>query len=333
MTNYDITVIGGGIVGVSTALTLKKRFPDAGVLLIEKENRFAAHQTGHNSGVIHAGVYYAPGSLKAAFCRQGSRDTLSFCKEHQIPCRQCGKLLVATTPVEHTRMQALKQRCIQNRIQVFELDRQELARMEPHIQGQGALLVPATGICDFVAVTQKMAALFSVQGGQILTGHPVTHLVETRDQVTVHTRSRIVSTRYLVVCAGLMADRLAKMMHIDIDFSIIPFRGEYFQLPAHRSDIVSRLIYPIPDPDLPFLGVHLTPRSTETSPWGPTQYWDLPEKDTAGSTPGSRIWRRCSVSPASGKSRAGTCCPESKNRKTLSGNPDIWHGSENTAHL
>ena len=259
MTHYDITIIGGGIVGVSTALALQRRFTDADILLIEKEDRVAVHQTGHNSGVIHAGVYYSPGSLKADFCRRGSRDTVSFCKEHQIPFRRCGKLLVATTPVEHRRMQALKQRCIQNQIHVIELDRQELVRMEPLIQGLGALLVPATGICDFVAITQKMAALFSAEGGHIQTGSPVARLTETRDMVTVHTRSHTVSTRYLVVCAGLMADRLAKMMHIDIDFSIVPFRGEYFQLPAHRSRIVSRLIYPIPDPELPFLGVHLTP--------------------------------------------------------------------------
>ncbi len=259
MTHFDMTIIGGGIVGVSTALALQTRFPDATVLLIEKEHRFAAHQTGHNSGVIHAGVYYSPGSLKADFCRRGSQATLAFCQEHHIPFKQCGKLLVATTPVEQERMQALKQRCIQNRIQVFDVNRQELTRMEPHIQGLGALRVPATGICDFARITRKMADLFLAQGGHIQTGQPVTQLIETRDRVKIFTRTRCVSTHYLVVCAGLMADRLAKMMHIDIDFSILPFRGEYFQLPAHRSDIVSRLIYPIPDPDLPFLGVHLTP--------------------------------------------------------------------------
>lgn len=245
--------------GVSTALALQTHFPEAKILLIEKENRFAFHQTGHNSGVIHAGVYYSPGSLKADFCRRGSKATMAFCKEHHIPFRQCGKLLVATTPIELERMQALKQRCIQNRIHVDDVDQQALTRMEPRIQGLGALLVPATGICDFARITRKMADLFLTKGGHIQTGQPVIHLNETRDQVTVFTRTRTVSTQYLVVCAGLMADRLAKKMHIDIDFSILPFRGEYFQLPPHRSEIVSRLIYPIPDPDLPFLGVHLTP--------------------------------------------------------------------------
>lgn len=256
---YDITVIGGGIVGVATALSLQKQFPGTDILLIEKESRFAAHQTGHNSGVIHAGVYYSPGSLKATFCRQGSAATMAFCRKHGIPFRQCGKLLVAVTPIEFKRMQALKNRCIQNRIQVFELDRQELVRMEPRVQGLGALLVPATGICDFAAITRKMAALFLTRGGRIQMGHPVTRLSETRDLVTVDTPTRRFTTRYLVACAGSMADRLAKMMHSDIDFSILPFRGEYYQLPDHRSGIVSRLIYPVPDPDLPFLGVHLTP--------------------------------------------------------------------------
>jgi L-2-hydroxyglutarate oxidase len=256
---YDITIIGGGIVGTATALALQKQFMNADILLIEKENRFAVHQTGHNSGVIHAGVYYSPGSLKARFCRQGAAATMAFCRKHHLPFRQCGKLLVATTSMELKRMKDLKQRCLQNRIQVSELDRQELTRMEPNVQGLGALLVPATGICDFAAITRKMGALFSARGGRIQMGQPVTRLCETRNLVTVYTRSCRVSTRYLVVCAGLMADRLAKMMHIDIDFSILPFRGEYYQLPAHRAGIVSRLIYPVPDPDLPFLGVHLTP--------------------------------------------------------------------------
>jgi (S)-2-hydroxyglutarate dehydrogenase len=259
MKHYDMAVIGGGIVGVSTALALMTRYKDAAILLLEKENRFAAHQTGHNSGVIHAGVYYAPGSLKADFCRQGARATMDFCREHGLPFRQCGKLLVATTPLEFDRMQALAGRCVQNRIQTHQILRHELHRMEPHIRGEGALWVPATGICDFTAITRKMAALFQAGGGDIRLGQPVSGLIETRDHVILHTRSDSFSTRYLVVCAGLMADRLAKMMHIDIDFSIIPFRGEYYRLPGHRSRIVSRLIYPIPDPDLPFLGVHLTP--------------------------------------------------------------------------
>ncbi len=164
MKQYDLTIIGGGIVGVSTALALQTHFPEAKILLIEKEHRFATHQTGHNSGVIHAGVYYAPGSLKADFCRRGSQATRSFCAEHHIPFKQCGKLLVATTAIELERMQALKQRCIENRIHVADVNQQELTQMEPRIQGLGALLVPATGICDFTRITRKMADLFLSRG-------------------------------------------------------------------------------------------------------------------------------------------------------------------------
>ncbi|MCG8632489.1 MAG: L-2-hydroxyglutarate oxidase [Desulfobacterales bacterium] len=259
MTDFDITLIGGGIVGTATALELKRRYPDARILLIEKEKRFAAHQTGHNSGVIHAGVYYQPGSLKADFCKRGSRATIDFCRAHNLPFLQCGKLLVATTPKELERMDALEKRCGRNKIETRRLSRKDLNRLEPNIFGLGALKVPATGITDFVRITAKMAGLFKELGGTVKTGSGVTGIYETGDMVIVDTGSGQISTGYLIACGGLQADRLARMMDIDIDFMIIPFRGEYYRLPDRLNRIVSHLIYPIPDPDLPFLGVHLTP--------------------------------------------------------------------------
>ena len=259
MTDYDITLIGGGIVGAATAMELKHRHPDARILLIEKENKFAAHQTGHNSGVIHAGVYYQPGSLKADFCKRGSLATIDFCRTHNLPFRQCGKLLVATTPLEMERMDALEGRCRENGIRTIRLSQQDLNRMEPNIVGLGALKVPATGITDFTKITAKMAAVFRHAGGTVMTDSEVTSLRETDTGIKVQAGHRQITTRYLIACGGLQADRLARMMDIDIDFRIIPFRGEYYCLPHRLNDIVSHLIYPIPDPDLPFLGVHLTP--------------------------------------------------------------------------
>lgn len=259
MAQFDIALIGGGIVGVSTALAVKNRFPEAKVILIEKENRFARHQTGHNSGVIHAGVYYEPGSLKADFCKRGAKATMDFCTTHGLPFRQCGKLLVATTPLEMKRMEALEERCARNQIQTQRIDQNQLNQLEPHIFGLGALKVSATGITDYTKITSKMADLFKAAGGIIQTGQAVTRIEESPDKITLYTGEKKQISRYLIACGGLMADRLARMMEIDIDFMILPFRGEYYRLPHRLSQIVSHLVYPIPDPDLPFLGVHLTP--------------------------------------------------------------------------
>ena len=258
MKTYDIVLIGGGIVGVSTAWKLKQRYPDAAVLLVEKESALARHQTGHNSGVIHAGVYYQPGSLKADFCKRGAAQTIEFCREHGLPFEQCGKLLVATDAMEYERMAALEERCRQNRIDTHRLSASELKRREANITGLGALLVPATGITDYTRITSKIAECFGELGGEMNIGSKVMALRETADSVQIDFGKRTVAARYLVVCGGLMADRLARMMGIDIDFQIVPFRGEYYRLSLRHNRIVRHLIYPIPDPDLPFLGVHLT---------------------------------------------------------------------------
>ncbi|AJR06138.1 L-2-hydroxyglutarate oxidase [Photobacterium gaetbulicola] len=259
---YDYIVVGGGIVGVSTAWQLKQRCPSASIIVIEKEGQLASHQTGHNSGVIHAGVYYEPGSLKATLCKAGEKATKAFCIEHHIPFEQCGKLLVATDTAELKRMEALYERCLANEIEVVHLSQEQLKQQEPNISGLGAMLVKATGIVDYKQITTKMAELFVRLGGEITKRTEVKAVEEKPDSVVIECKSDgqpfQLKGKFLISCAGLMADRLTRMMNIDTDFRIIPYRGEYYRLAPQHNHIVNHLIYPIPDPDLPFLGVHLT---------------------------------------------------------------------------
>ena len=255
---FDYVVLGGGIVGVSTALSLITKHPDKRILLVEKEGSFAQHQTGHNSGVIHAGVYYEPGSLKAKFCREGLTETIKFCSLHKIPYQQCGKLLVATNDTELKRMKELYERCKSNDIEVEILNEKTLNEIEPNISGIGALLVKSTGIVNYKLITEKMSEQFESLGGMFLLNTKIINLKEDEDKIQIITSNEIFSSRYLVCCAGLMADRIAKLLKIKINFQIVPFRGEYFKLPEKHNNLVKHLIYPIPDPTLPFLGVHLT---------------------------------------------------------------------------
>lgn len=259
---YDYIIIGGGIVGVSTAWQLQQRHPDKKVLLLEKESVYSKHQTGHNSGVIHAGVYYAPGSLKAKFCKQGVKATMEFCDKHNVPYEQCGKLLVATTELEVERMKALFERCKENELDVEMLNAEQLKQREPNIVGLGGFFVKDTAIVNYQQVTTKMAEEFIELGGDALLNHEVVGLTETADKVEVNAQHygalKTFEGRFLITCSGLMADRTTKMLGIPTNFQIIPFRGEYYQLPEKYNKIVNHLIYPIPDPDLPFLGVHLT---------------------------------------------------------------------------
>lgn len=259
---YDFVIIGGGIVGVSTAWQLQSQYPNKKILLLEKEKALSRHQTGHNSGVIHAGVYYTPGSLKAQFCQQGADATLDFCKANDIAFDQCGKLLVATDREEYHRMLALADRCEENGIDFELLDAKELLRREPQISGVAAIYVPKTGIVNYSQVAETMAQKFVNAGGDLRTGHQVTGLEEHADNIRVDISSDSghlsINTGFLIACAGLAADRIARLMQLPIDFRIIPFRGEYYRLSSRCENVVKHLIYPIPDPALPFLGVHLT---------------------------------------------------------------------------
>ena len=255
---YDFIIIGGGILGMSTAMQLQQAYPERRMLLVEKESEAARHQTGHNSGVIHAGVYYTPGSLKARFCLEGNKATKAFCEAHDIPYDSCGKLLVATNELEMQRMQALWERTEANGLEREWLEPEALAEREPNITGLGGIFVPSSGIVDYAAVTRAMAAEFERTGGEIRYGAEVTDLDEREQEVVVTTSAGDFTGRYLVTCSGLMADRVIRMLGQDPGFSICPFRGEYYQLPEQHNDIVNHLIYPIPDPSMPFLGVHLT---------------------------------------------------------------------------
>ncbi|WP_111415188.1 L-2-hydroxyglutarate oxidase [Billgrantia lactosivorans] len=255
---YDFIILGGGILGLSTAMQLIERYPDKKMLLLEKESGPARHQSGHNSGVIHAGVYYTPGSLKARFCLEGNRATKEFCERHAIPYDVCGKLLVATNEQEMRRMEALWERTAANGLEREWLSGEELGEREPHISGLGAIFVPSSGIVSYARVAEAMAEEFQRLGGQIRYDHEVTGIAERTGEVLVDTSRGEFNSRYLVTCSGLMADRIVRLLGRNPGFTICPFRGEYYRLPDRLSGIVRHLIYPIPDPSMPFLGVHLT---------------------------------------------------------------------------
>lgn len=255
----EFVVIGGGIVGLSTALNLLQRRPGASVVVLEKEPALAAHQTGHNSGVIHSGIYYAPGSLKARLCRAGEKATKEFCQAHGIPFRTIGKLVVATSDLEVRRLGDLRERAGENGIDVEPVSGARLREMEPYVRGLEALLVRSTGIVDYRKVSQAMAEEIRLAGGEVRTGIAVSGIREDEARVQVLTEHGVLTAHHLVACAGLQADRVARMGGLDPDFRIVPFRGEYYELPASRAGLVQHLIYPVPDPDLPFLGVHLSP--------------------------------------------------------------------------
>ncbi len=262
---YDIAVIGGGIVGLSFAMQVGERFPRLRVLVLEKEAGVARHQTGHNSGVIHSGVYYKAGSLKARLCVAGAREMVEFCSRHGIPHEVCGKLIVATNSEEAARLDELLARGVANGLQGLRLlSREAMLEIEPHVGGVRALHVPSTGITDYSAVTAKYAEIATKSGAEIHTNAGVVGFDRSPntkpEAVVVRTRAGHFSAGYVVNCAGLYSDRVARMAGDDPGMLLVPFRGEYYDLAAARQELVRGLIYPVPDPRYPFLGVHFTRR-------------------------------------------------------------------------
>jgi L-2-hydroxyglutarate oxidase len=266
---FDFIIIGAGIVGLSTAWQLKRALSRASILLLEKETAPARHQTGHNSGVIHAGVYYEPGSLKAQFCREGAQETYAFCREYGVACEQTGKLLVATDEAELERMHVLFSRCRENGLDPRLIGPGELKDIEPNIIGTGAFLVNESGIVDFPGICNVMLGQFQQAGGVVRLGTEVTGITEQHAEILIHAGPDTFRANHLVVCAGLMADRLVAMQGLDTGFRIIPYRGEYYRLSAHLNGLIQHLVYPIPEPGLPFLGVHLTRMIDGTITVGP----------------------------------------------------------------
>jgi L-2-hydroxyglutarate oxidase len=255
---YDFAVIGGGIVGLSTAMTLGRQYPSAKILVLEKESRWAFHQTGNNSGVIHSGIYYKPGSYKAKFCRNGAQSMVDFCRSHNIPHEVCGKVIIATQEKELPQLETLYQRGLENGLEVFRLTKEEVLEYEPHVDCIAGVRVVSTGIADYKQVCQKYAELAGAQGAELRLNTRVNRMVETGSGRVLETNQGSFEARYVINCAGLQSDRVAKMGNVDPQAKIVPFRGEYYELTPAKRHLVKGLIYPVPNPDFPFLGVHFT---------------------------------------------------------------------------
>ncbi|MDR6999019.1 L-2-hydroxyglutarate oxidase [Neobacillus niacini] len=255
---FDFAIIGGGIVGLSTGMAIYQRFPDAKVVVIEKESAVAKHQTGHNSGVIHSGIYYKPGSFKARFARQGSQSMREFCEVHGIEHDICGKVIVATKQEEIPLLENLHKRGLENGLNIHRIESDELKEIEPHVNGVGAIRVPMAGIVNYRQVSEKFAEIIVANGGEVQLNTKVEKIHEESDQVTIETSRGTIKANMVINCAGLHSDRVAEAAGYKTDMKIVPFRGEYFKLKPEKRYLVKHLIYPVPNPKFPFLGVHFT---------------------------------------------------------------------------
>lgn len=255
---FDLVIIGGGIVGLATAYRFGERFPGRRIVLLEKEPELARHQTGHNSGVLHSGIYYKPGSLRATNCREGRQAMVEFCAEHSIPHEISGKVIVAVVDVEIPRLERILERGQANGVRCELIGRERLAELEPHAAGVRAIHVPDAGIVDYVAVCRRLAEVIRERGGEIRTNARVTAIEQRAGEVIVESSGGAVTGRLAVNCTGLQSDRTAKLAGRGPDAKIVPFRGEYYKLKPEAEHLCRNLIYPVPDPQFPFLGVHFT---------------------------------------------------------------------------
>jgi len=254
----DVAVIGGGIVGLATAYQLTQQFPSRRVVVLEKEDHVAAHQTGHNSGVLHSGIYYKPGSLRARNCRAGKQAMEAFCAAEEIPFEICGKVIVAVDDSELPALDRLLERGRANGVACTLLDAAQLRELEPHAAGVKAIHVAETGIVDYRQVCERLVARVREREGQVLTGARVTGMTEQSNSVVIQSTAGEVTAQYVVTCAGLQCDRVTAMSGQSLDAKIVPFRGEYYALKPAAHHLCRNLIYPVPDPKFPFLGVHFT---------------------------------------------------------------------------
>lgn len=266
---HDFLIVGAGIVGAALAAEIVRRKPGSRILVIDKEARPAFHQTGRNSGVVHSGVYYTPGSLKARFCREGAELTKAFCAARGIGYQERGKLIVATEEEELPRLEALARRARDNGVSASAIDRATLSRLEPAIAGRAALRIPSTAIVDYTGVTRALLADVENAGGRVMFNAELRSVSERAGAYVADIGGTEVEAARIVACSGLASDRVARLLGMDPGVRILPFRGEYFVLPAALNAIVQHMIYPVPDPALPFLGVHLTPMIDGTITVGP----------------------------------------------------------------